>query len=211
MDDEATTEQLGASSSDKTLRHGLADGRSRAATVDLAQDSTGTGREQRRLHQTRRPVNQHVRVCVKRCALTTRHIAKRCGDNCQARALGRDLSSRDDAALAGLQPGSQGKSLRKRRKRSHGLISPILYGFTDHDARSKPRVGGGRWRRDAPKPRRLPQQHKTRFHSEPVPLTHAEGGVAGKAASVPRAARGAACGRRRHVGQHLDVRGAHKM
>ena len=40
------------------------------------------GREQKRLHQTRRPVNQHVRVCFERCPLTTRHTAKRSDDRC---------------------------------------------------------------------------------------------------------------------------------
>ena len=43
----------------------------------LLQDIKGTG-EQRRLHHTRRPVNQYCRVCVERCPLTTRHTAK-CG------------------------------------------------------------------------------------------------------------------------------------
>ena len=89
-------EQLGGSSSDKTLRQGLADGQSRGATVDLAPDVLAAGQ------------HQNVRVCVERCPLTTRHAAKRSGDSCQARALGRDLSSRDDTtALAGLQRGSR--------------------------------------------------------------------------------------------------------
>ena len=52
----------------------------------LLQDSTGTEKEQRRLHQTRRLVNQYVRVCVEMCPLPTRHTAKRSGDSCEARA-----------------------------------------------------------------------------------------------------------------------------
>ena len=47
-----------------------------------------------------------IRVCVELCPLTTRQTAKRSGDSCQTRALGRDHSTRDDTtALAGLQLG----------------------------------------------------------------------------------------------------------
>ena len=81
------TEQLGASSSDnddKTIRQGLATGGrerrpwTRRRTC-LLQDSTDTGREQRRLHKTRRRVNHHVHICFERCPLTTRNTAKRSG------------------------------------------------------------------------------------------------------------------------------------
>ena len=78
----AQTEQLGARSSDKSLRQGIADGQSRAATVLSAPhvlDARKRRHEERLqwLHQTRRPVNQYVRVCAERCPLTTRHTAKR--------------------------------------------------------------------------------------------------------------------------------------
>ena len=51
----------------------------------LLQDSTGSEGEQRGLLQTRRLVNQYVRVCVEMCPLPTRHTAKRSGDSCEAR------------------------------------------------------------------------------------------------------------------------------
>ena len=44
------------------------------------------GREQRRLHHTRRPDNQCVRFSVQRCPLPTWHRAMCRGDSCQARA-----------------------------------------------------------------------------------------------------------------------------
>ena len=65
---------------DKTLRQGLADGQSRAATVDsalgvLAAGQHGHGESRQRLHQTCSKVNQYVRVCVEMCPVTTRHEA----------------------------------------------------------------------------------------------------------------------------------------
>ena len=35
-----------------------------------------------RLHQTCGPVNQQRHVCVEKCPLTMRHVAKRSGDSC---------------------------------------------------------------------------------------------------------------------------------
>ena len=66
------------------------------------QDSGGTG-EQIRVHQTRRAVNQYVRVCAEECPLTTRHTATRSGDSCQVRTLGRDLSRRHRFGGTGAQ------------------------------------------------------------------------------------------------------------
>ena len=90
----ARSEQIGQDLTTRLRRRTVASGdRGTRRRTCLLQDSSGTG-EQRRLHQTRRPVNQSVRVCVETCPLTTRHTAKRSGDSCQARALGRDLSRR---------------------------------------------------------------------------------------------------------------------
>ena len=78
-DDRAETVQT-AAQNEQTRPHDKAPG-------VLLQDSA----EQRRLHRTRRPAVQNVRVSVE--------AAK--GDSCHAGALGRDLSSRDDTtALA---------------------------------------------------------------------------------------------------------------
>ena len=42
-----------------------------------SRSSTATG-----LHQTCGPVNQQRHVCVERCPLTMRHVAKRSGNSC---------------------------------------------------------------------------------------------------------------------------------
>ena len=83
----------------------------------LLQDNTSTG-EQRRVHQTRRPVNQYVRVCVERCPMTTRHTAKHSGDSCQARALGRDLQRRH--SFGGMRTQKPRQELEATTQRSHG-------------------------------------------------------------------------------------------
>ena len=96
------TEPLGASSSDhddKTIRQGFATGSrerrpwTRRRTC-LLQDSTDTGREQRRLHKTRRRDNHYVHICFERCPLTTRHTAKRSGSVTLLQGFGGTASQR---------------------------------------------------------------------------------------------------------------------
>ena len=44
-----------------------------------------------RLHQTCGPVNQERHVCVEKCPLTMRHVAKRSGDSCGVRRVAAEL------------------------------------------------------------------------------------------------------------------------
>ena len=93
-----TTEQLGASSSDRTSGQGLADGRSRAATVDSAPHVRAPGQHKYGRAQGAPPdtsTGQSIRPCLRREVPATRERS--------------DEASRDDTALAGLEPGSQGK------------------------------------------------------------------------------------------------------
>ena len=86
-------EQLRVSSSEERqdLRQGglamvFRERRPDAASVVLAA-GTGQAREEQklhsnRLHQTCGPFNQQRHVCVEKCPLTMRHVAKRSGDSC---------------------------------------------------------------------------------------------------------------------------------
>ena len=114
-------EQLGMSSSgskrpstrprDGDIREQRPDAALDVLSTVLHKHGWGTERLQNnndKLHQTCGPVNQQRHVCVERCPLTTRHTAKRSGDNCGERVL-ITLESCDDShrASAGLQPGGR--------------------------------------------------------------------------------------------------------
>ena len=62
-------------------RDGFRERRPDAASVVLAAGQHKHGRSNR-LHQTCGPVNQQRHVCVEKCPLTMRHVAKRSGDSC---------------------------------------------------------------------------------------------------------------------------------
>ena len=67
-------------------RDGVRERRPDAASVVLAAGTAQAREEQKlhsnRLHQTCGPVNQQRHVCVEKCPLTMRHVAKRSGDSC---------------------------------------------------------------------------------------------------------------------------------
>ena len=84
----AQSEQLGGATRPSTRRpcDGFRERRLDAASVVLAAETAQAWEEQKlhsnRLHQTCGPVNDQRHVCVEKCPLTMRHVAKRSGDSC---------------------------------------------------------------------------------------------------------------------------------
>ena len=124
-----------------------------------------------------------IRVCAERCPLTPearsqaqrRQLRERCTHSRECHYSKHWL----------VTPRCQGKSLRQR----HSVTRVTMHDRSLSLALAQRRARG-RWRRDASMPGRLPFQHKTRCHSELLPLSAGERRVARKAASVPRAACG---------------------
>ena len=162
------------------------------------------GTQHRRLYQVRRPVNQ-MHTCLCREVPGDRRARKPGRCQAQRRQLRDALTGVSPRqALAGCTQMPR-QELEAMTQRSYGLISLILWGHTALSlALSGPRGG---WRRDG-------CYCNTRFAAsasllfsvqETRPTRSARSGrVFGKAASVSRAARGAACGKRRYVCQHVS-------